>query len=201
MSKENVLLKEYEVCQQQNNSIGSQYWVIFGIFMSVSTVLLGWLAYSIVSERIPNAGWPVFILGVCVILIFALLKRYFDRVNFIIDFNYDRMREIELDLDISKNWRFHIIDRVNRLKSTNSFDEVWGQLKQELSAKDFEKLERSKQRLEKMCERYPRRPWWTYWTGARGYKGTTGVPSITGIFYIIILLWMSFIILAFLNCQ
>jgi len=47
MNREEILLKEFEFCQQQNIAITGHYWLIFGIFMSVITALAAAVLYSI----------------------------------------------------------------------------------------------------------------------------------------------------------
>ncbi len=43
MNREEILLKEYEVCQQDINSRASRFWAIVGIFIPFNTALLGWI--------------------------------------------------------------------------------------------------------------------------------------------------------------
>jgi hypothetical protein len=45
-----ILLKEYEVCQQHNDSIGSQAWVATTIFLTINVTLLGGILYTIINK-------------------------------------------------------------------------------------------------------------------------------------------------------
>ena len=42
---EEVLLKEYEICQQSISLNATRYWTIVSIFIPVNTALLGWVVY------------------------------------------------------------------------------------------------------------------------------------------------------------
>jgi hypothetical protein len=52
MDREEILLKEYETCQSDKNSIGSLFWIIVGVFMAINTALLGALPYAILQSGV-----------------------------------------------------------------------------------------------------------------------------------------------------
>ncbi len=52
MFNRDVLLTEYQVCQQYNSSSAQSYWTITGIFIGFSSVLLGGLLYGILSNNL-----------------------------------------------------------------------------------------------------------------------------------------------------
>ncbi len=113
MNRQDVLLKEYEVCQQDINHNASQYWVVVGIFMGINTVLLGWVVYSIIQKSEPpseNAKWLVVVLGLAVIAIVAVLWFWMNRVNFLIRISHHRMQEIETELGMRKNLIINLLD-------------------------------------------------------------------------------------------
>ena len=114
--RQQILLKEYETCQSEIESIGSRYWTIFSVFLPINAGLLGWLLNSIISR---SSGFPfgtdvrllALVLGVGMILIIVFLWCYFNRVNFIISISYYRMRQIEIELGMWKNWFVHILQK------------------------------------------------------------------------------------------
>ena len=118
-------LTEYQVCQQDINSRASRYWTIVGVFMAINTALLGWVAFSIISNGVSlnesvkwlvyineNFNWLVLVLvlgfGIIAILVFLML--WLKRVNCLIHISYYRMREIEFELRMAKNWIVDVLD-------------------------------------------------------------------------------------------
>lgn len=176
-SRQEVLLKEYEICQQHNNSIGSQMWVSTSIFISTNVALLGWLAKSIGSvenlNRLVLLTVPV--LGIGLILILWYWIRWVDRMRFLTRVNYERMRDIEYELGMQKNWMVRGLDVAHEKDK-----------KGELENKEKEQFREAKQ--------YYRR-----YTPARGFGGVRRMAII------LIILWSIFIIswvasLFVLNC-
>ncbi len=176
MDREEVLLKEYEVCQLDNNSSGTRFWIAFGIFFGINTALLGWIAPSIISKSMSlsknnlewlsyitdNVGWLVFILvlGLGIIGILISLWLWLNRVNYLIRMNHHRMREIEEVLGMLKNSTIHWLD--NRKEVPNE----------------------QRERLDEIRRRYP-----------PPRTGSTIVPSL---FIIVILLWIAAIVMSWL---
>ncbi len=91
MDREQIILREFETCQSQTNSIGAQYWAMVGTFIGFATAFL---AVSTVLAR----PWLTLGLGIAAIFIACLLYRMLKRINTIIFSNNFRMREIEDDL-------------------------------------------------------------------------------------------------------
>jgi hypothetical protein len=118
MNREDILLKEYEVCQQHLNTMMSHHWVLLGVFMPVSTALLGVVPYILWNFSKPQ--WLIIPLGVGVSIILFCLWRYFKRVNAMISVDYFRMREIEAELGMLKNLYVHELDHWNPPKLDNA---------------------------------------------------------------------------------
>ncbi len=49
---EEALLTEYQVCQHDNSSGAQSYWTVTGIFMGLSSIILGGLLYGILSNNL-----------------------------------------------------------------------------------------------------------------------------------------------------
>jgi len=124
--RQEVLLKEYEICQQDNNSIGSQIWLSASVLMSANVALLAWFAYVIIKELplpenteglVTVPEWLVTVLGIAIIAIFWSWNRWLNRMRFLKFINYERMREIESALGMRKNWRAYGLDKPEKLTS------------------------------------------------------------------------------------
>ena len=114
--RQQVLLKEYEICQQDNSSIGNQVWLSASVLMSANVALLAWFVYVILKELpLPeNTEWLVLglvtVVGIAIIAIFYCWKRWLNRMQFLKFINYERMREIETALGMWKNWSAYGLD-------------------------------------------------------------------------------------------
>jgi hypothetical protein len=158
MDREEILVKEYEACQEDNKAQSSHYWTIFGIFFSVNTAIFGGIAYGLFSTTfirdilsanstdLPQIFLTLFILSIIVfglILFTYILKRWLDRVNFLIQTNNARVHEIEIILGTWRSLRIHIIDKWERVRNQRKFKQkpcneqekiIWHQVWKELSA-------------------------------------------------------------------
>ena len=176
MDKQGILLREYETCQEDSRAEASSYWTIFGIFISINTAIIGGLAYGLFNtnfinailnkENIPNIIVKLTILTILfmgIILITKFLESWLDRVNYLIQNNNRRMREIEIELGMWKNLRIHILDKWNRIRkklkyNTNPcaarnneiWEHVWRELSVELTKDSFDSLYKEKSRIEAM---------------------------------------------------
>ena len=131
MKKQEILLKEYEVSQQHLNIMMSHYWTLFGVFMPVSTALLGAVPYIILNFNKPQL--LILALGSGIIIILFCLKFYFNRVNAMISADYFRMREIETKLGMFKNLYIHELDHWDEKQLDNEVigaQEIGNQLNQ-----------------------------------------------------------------------
>jgi len=119
--KIDILLKEYETCQSHNNALGNQSWISISIIITVNLLLLGQVISNVVLKSSPDIGYSnlifVVILGIAMIYILLLFKKWNDRVTFHTMINHDRMREIEMEIMqkerawvIQKNWRVRSLD-------------------------------------------------------------------------------------------
>jgi hypothetical protein len=114
MNRRDVLLKEYEVCQQHINTIGTESWQASAIFLLVNAGVLAYLFQ--IEHGEPHTLFMVLIIGIIFILIFCFWKRFIKRMQFVQTITFERMREIEDELGLWKNWYVHILDE---LKSRN----------------------------------------------------------------------------------
>lgn len=127
MDREEILLKEYESCQQHNESIGSQTWTSTTIFMTVNVSLLAGLVYGILtSETLANAiaqkdiatTIPQTIIALVGIVlvgggVIAILCRWISwlkRMRFLTGLNYQRMNAIERVLVMRRHWLVRYFD-------------------------------------------------------------------------------------------
>lgn len=123
MGNEEVLLKEYETCQQNINSTTSRYWITVGIFIGMNTALWAAIAYKATSAKFAyNINWEWMILpilvtvfGLVMIFIIYCLRRWLDRVNWLTYVKYSRMREIEAKLDMRANTYIDALDNWDEL--------------------------------------------------------------------------------------
>ena len=133
--KKRALLVEYQACQHDNNSTSLSYWTLSGIFLGFTAVLLGGLIYGVVSNEYlmqillnPEPqhkvflvlGIIVYILSMAVLIILHFLKGWLTRVQFLAKVNFERMREIELELGMFKSLRVHSIDNWDKLEEAES---------------------------------------------------------------------------------
>ena len=192
-----ALLTEYEACQHDNNSSTLEYWTLTGIFIGISSVLLGGILYRLLSNNEPSQEALVIItvLSVAVIVVLAFLCLWVKRVNYLADINYWRMREIELKLGMLKSWRVHSLDKWHKLSlkksdklSNKEINEQWAKLKQKMKATEalskeyLRLLEDRKKELVSLCNRYPAPQW---------YKRPTRELHYPLIIVILIALWVS----------
>lgn len=126
--KINILLKEYEILQNDANAIGSRFWTFTGIILGFSTAVLTGLGYLFISnysameiEQRIMASIFVLILSACIIAMLVMLNGWKKHTNSVAEFNYIRARDIELELGMWKNLRFAIL--YNNMKYFSSKDE------------------------------------------------------------------------------
>jgi hypothetical protein len=176
--KNDILLKEYEVCEQDISSTSINYWTLAGIFIGISSALLGGLLYGILTniQVITTISTSdaltlriiISVLSGAIITILVFLYFWLKRVNYLADRNYERMREIELELGMWKSWRIHSIDRWNELGIKRSdtldnkkIDEIWDEIREKLRKglpkKYFVKLEQRKKELVQFCNCCPQK--------------------------------------------
>lgn len=110
MDRQNVLLKEYEVCQQHINTLGTQNWQSASIFLLVNALILAFVFSMKTHDR--DSFMLVLITGVMVSLIFYLWRSWIKRQQFVQVMAYQRMREIEQELGLWKNWYVCIFDKL-----------------------------------------------------------------------------------------
>ncbi len=120
MDREEIMLKEYELCQSDSNSYGNQSWISFSIIMSVNLVLIAQVV-PLVFNSSRDSGYGrlivVVALSAAMIFILRLFKQWDKRAMFRIRLNNVRMREIENEFMainrtwvLQKNWRIRSLD-------------------------------------------------------------------------------------------
>jgi hypothetical protein len=182
-----ILLKEYETCQSHNNAIGTQFWAVIGIVLSLSTVLLGGVAYIVVSvssneSPSQHVKWLVLVLGIVIIIILLLVMFWLKRLQFMTLLNNERMREIENEVKINekvvmwKNWRVYGLDLKYR------------------SIKDFKRLSQErKEFVNKLSDCYPKDCWW-FIKSIKKYVPPIGSIVVKIMFAFVGGMWLFFVI-------
>ena len=148
-----------------------------GIFIGISSALLAGLIYGILANEhlfqtfinettIINAPREVWVLriiasvlGIGIIIILLKLKGWLGRVTFLQQINFQRMREIELELGMWKSWRVHTIDKWHKIgghkkRHKKIWNELWEELKKNLDTKYSKLLDKRKRELVGLCIRY-----------------------------------------------
>jgi hypothetical protein len=132
MTREEILLKEYEACQKHNDSLGQQAWVSISIIITVNLLVLAQIL-SIFVKPVP--WWALVLLiplGLLMILVLITFKRWDKRIDFMKLLNNERMREIETVLEMWKNWRVYGSDILNRkARGDPQAEKEWAILLQE----------------------------------------------------------------------
>jgi hypothetical protein len=183
--REDILLKEYELCQEANQHVANHYWLVVGVFMSVNTAILAAIAYGIMSGNFSadTKGWlffvAVLVLGLGIIFILYCYRRYLIRVDFQILMNYERMRDIEIELDMWKNWRIFGLDNFQKKDGVYSFD-------------DRKISEAMKTRLTS----YRSLQWWEHWKECEKYMHPVGEQAAKCGIWTLMFLWVAFILIA-----
>lgn len=148
MEREQILLKEYEVCQSDNNAKGNQSWISFSIIITVNLLLLGQVVSNLIMTSSPDAGYSklifVIIISLIMITILLLFKQWDKRVSFHIRLNHRRMREIEELIKVEKGeWL------LQKKWSERSLDIHYDPKEKEKIPDDFKLI------LDKLREYYP----------------------------------------------
>jgi len=123
MGREEILLKEYQTCQQNINTTASRYWITVGIFIGMNTALWAAIVYKTTSIKFTcniEWGWIIIpilvtVFGGVMIFIVKYLGRWLDRVNWLMRIKYSRMREIEKELGMRANIYIDSLDNWDRL--------------------------------------------------------------------------------------
>jgi hypothetical protein len=172
MKREEILLKEYEACQQDNQARASRYWVILGIFVSINAPILGglWvLSNTDIINEITNATsflikLPFLFIILCgIFTITKFLELSLNRSYFIIQNNNRHMLEIEIELGMWKELPIYVLDKWNKIRkrlkyktkpseSQNNeiWECVWKELPKELSKVDI--LQKDKSKIEAILQ-------------------------------------------------
>lgn len=178
-----ALLIEYQTCQSHNNALGTEFWAITGITMSISTVLWGGLAYAVISHNLVldlATRFLITFLGAGTIVILALVLFWLKRLQFITYIHHDRMREIEDNLFMGKNWLVRGLD----LNHQNRLNQVPA---------------RVRSKIRNLSNSYPSLKFWNikpqFFSRYEYPFGRLVVPLI---FSTVILFWIVFILMTWL---
>jgi hypothetical protein len=180
-TQKEVLLTEYSVCEQDNAANFQGYWTLAGIFIGVSSALLAGLIYGflanesflrgilfnfnrkVISYEI-LFGVIALILALANITILKKLKGWHRRILQNQRINSGRMREIELELGMSRSWKYVALDNWFKILKedlsieTKSEPEKWDALKKELKqgleSKYHKKLEKQKDSILLLIKQY-----------------------------------------------
>jgi len=187
VNRQEILLKEYEACQSYLSSLGYQYWISAGVFMAVNTALLGAMLYGVVQYGnslelcdILIPGVIILILGVGMIMILVFLKQWLKRVHFVIKACYERMREIEAELGMWRNWMIHGVDHMVRCEEDYEFDKT-------ITAEDRARL-----------TGYHPMEWWKKWRTCHEYESPRRFEMVKNIFLTLIVIWTIVVALTLL---
>lgn len=174
MNRQEILLKEYEVSQQHINSLNSQVWQSTAIFLSVNALVV---AYVFQKEK--ASDWDslllTLVIGAIFILVLNFWKRWINRARFNQGIIYERMRDIEDELGMWKNWYIHILDGLK--SKTEKIKES------DLNTLPKEKASRIKQ-MTKSCK----------------YAGVAGFSGLQWIARLLMISWGFLIIREIVNC-
>lgn len=131
MGREEILLKEYELCEEDNNASSSNYWTTVGIFIGVNTALISAIGAGIIAGFI-NPRWPSLVLviafGVIAIALVIIMHLWLYRVNHLIGVNHYRMREIENELGMMRGtlvWMLDHWDTVDNIEFKRRLVNTW----------------------------------------------------------------------------
>jgi len=139
MDREEILLKEYEVCQSHNNALGQQAWVSISIFITVNFLVLGDVVDKLLLTSYPINGYAKLLLVIAVasVLIFILkiFRKWDKRIDFMVLLNNERMRYVETELKMWKNWRVYGLDllygKEKKGRQAKQAEEKWRLLNQD----------------------------------------------------------------------
>jgi len=137
-----ALLTEYQACQNDVNSESANYWSMARIFYGISTALLVALIFWVVANpevfttfvavlskgryatlkgessllSIKLLNLIILLASVVTISISHFLRGWLNRVSFLQQINFRRMRDIELELGMWKSWRFTLSTKHIKIK-------------------------------------------------------------------------------------
>ena len=167
-------LTEYEACQHDISSSATHYWAIAAIFIGICAALLAGIVFGIFSNntllnsfiknddphKVTLICGIALVVSTVVIIILKKVRKWLNRITFLQQINYIRMREIELKLKMWKSWRVHTIDAWMRIRGDKKLRNVeWDELKEELTkeiidSEDSNLLEGKKDKIVDICKRY-----------------------------------------------
>jgi hypothetical protein len=171
MDSQEIQLKEYELCEKRNIDVSNLYWVMVSAFMAVNTAAFVGVAVATATGAIPSSKrWLALFIGSAFIVVLWFLREYRRRVDFEISINYERARELELQLGMWRNWRIYGVDRWNRKKG--GFDKITDE-------------EERKRLLDHQSAQ-----WWKDWKKSKDYRKPVGRKTADVMIFALIFLWL-----------
>jgi len=223
--EEQAWLAEYQACEHEAGTSGTSYWTLASIFIGISTALLGIIIYAILANQnlfsiftkaistISLPGWPpdeiwmlrgiITVLAIVVIIILWKLRRWLKRVRFIQQVDFERMREIELELRMWRGWRIHTLDRyIPKHYDALSDEQLWAELRQQLeenlSTKYSSLINDREWVLVHLFKRFHPQSRWHRFRNKAGYEQPTGTWVFNWMFWPLISLWLVLLIVIYL---
>ncbi|MFC1929269.1 hypothetical protein ACFLW6_00130 [Chloroflexota bacterium] len=161
MDREEILLKEYEVCQSYVNSLGNQFWVSMSIVIPINITAFGWIiTKTLKPANCISVDLPILIiLALIMTVVLWLFWLFFKRIQFLISINNKRMHEIESEIKINGKT---VIEKGWWIKG---LDSKYG------NDADFHKLEDyQRDKIQKLSQKYQHAYPWEFWKCCRAYK-------------------------------
>jgi hypothetical protein len=185
MSREEILLREYETCQAESDASARNFWTTFGFFVSFSTAVIGGIiAFAVQKQAVSGIDplWLGLLLMFCIVVLIVLffLKSWLKRVDHFIGINNSRMREIELELGMKTKTRIWALDRWEVL-CKNERKEQYQKLREEITQSFTFVSQQDKQKIADCRQQLP-----------DDYEppGTAKQLFFYGLFYPLISVWV-----------
>lgn len=159
MSREQVLLKEYETCQAESDGSARNFWTTFGFFVSFSTAVMGGiiaLAVRIADISQIHAAWLILLVIFCAIVLVILffLKSWLKRVTHFIGINNSRIREIERELGMEIKQVIWALDK-SEILYENTKKEQYQKLREEITQNLHSVSQEDKERIASCRQQLP----------------------------------------------
>jgi hypothetical protein len=135
-------LSEYQACQSHHDSISTEFWAVTAIIMSLSTALLGGIIFAILSKKTFNnivdieltMKFLICAVGLGMIFILIITMFWLKRLQFLQRVFQKRMREIEEQLGMRKNWLTHGLDITNLKTKCDESDIIPAYVKDDVAS-------------------------------------------------------------------
>ena len=123
MSREDILLKEYEVAQTAVGTLSQQYWIGVGVFIAVNSAILAGLSVGVLQApreldlgQVVFAGVWALVISIAMIVVLRSLVVWQRRTTSTMRAIYVRMREIEAELGMARGLLIHGLDHYVKMR-------------------------------------------------------------------------------------